>query len=55
MQVVSYVVSMVSQYIGRNLMNANLDNSNWADASVSSVYGPGGRGTPTAQNAAFTP
>ncbi|MDB4916251.1 MAG: Por secretion system C-terminal sorting protein [Gemmatimonadetes bacterium] len=37
------------------LDNSNMDGSNWVDASVSSVYGPGGRGTPKAQNAGFTP
>jgi hypothetical protein len=37
------------------LDNSNMDGSNWADASVTSVYGPGGRGTPKAQNAGFTP
>lgn len=46
--------------ISRELKNPELDNSdmdgaNWADASVSTVYGPGGRGTPGAQNAAYTP
>ena len=37
------------------LDNSNMDGSNWADASVSAVYGPGGRGTPKAQNSTFTP
>jgi hypothetical protein len=37
------------------LDNANMDGSNWGDASVTSVYGPGGRGTPKAQNSAYTP
>lgn len=37
------------------LDNANMDGSNWADALVTSVYGPGGRGTPRAQNSTFTP
>jgi hypothetical protein len=37
------------------LDNSNMDGSNWADASVTSVYGPGGRGTPKAQNSTFTP
>lgn len=37
------------------LDNANLDGSNWADALVTAVYGPGGRGTPRAQNSTFTP
>lgn len=37
------------------LDNANMDGSNWADASVVAVYGPGGRGTPKAQNSTYTP
>lgn len=37
------------------LDNANMDGSNWADASVTAVYGPGGRGTPGAQNSTYTP
>ncbi|HKP74458.1 MAG TPA: hypothetical protein VJT67_02895, partial [Longimicrobiaceae bacterium] len=37
------------------LDNSNMDGSNWDDASVTSVYGPGGRGTPKAQNSAYTP
>jgi len=37
------------------LDNSNMDGSNWADASVTAVYGPGGRGTPKAQNSTFTP
>jgi len=37
------------------LDNSNMDGSNWGDASVTSVYGPGGRGTPKAQNSDFTP
>lgn len=37
------------------LDNANMDGSNWGDASVTAVYGPGGRGTPGAQNSVFTP
>lgn len=37
------------------LDNTNMDGSNWADASVSTMYGRGGRGTPGAVNAAFTP
>ena len=47
--------------ISRELKNPALDNSNmddqtnWADAPVTSVYGPGGRGTPKAQNSTFTP
>jgi hypothetical protein len=37
------------------LDNSNMDGSNWADASVTSVYGTGGRGTPKAQNSTYTP
>jgi hypothetical protein len=37
------------------LDNSNMDGSNWGSASVTSVYGSGGRGTPKAQNSAFTP
>jgi hypothetical protein len=37
------------------LDNSNMDGSNWADASVTSVYGAGGRGTPKAQNSTYTP
>jgi hypothetical protein len=37
------------------LDNSNMDGSNWGDASVTSVYGPGGRGTPKAQNSDYTP
>jgi hypothetical protein len=37
------------------LPNLDLDGSNWADALVSAVYGPGGRGTPKAQNSTFVP
>jgi hypothetical protein len=37
------------------LDNSNMDGSNWGDASVTSVYGPGGRGTPRAQNSSYTP
>jgi hypothetical protein len=37
------------------LDNSNMDGSNWADALVTAVYGPGGRGTPRAQNSTFTP
>ncbi|HEX6576414.1 MAG TPA: lamin tail domain-containing protein [Gemmatimonadaceae bacterium] len=38
-----------------SLDNSNMDGSNWGDASVTSVYGSGGRGTPKAQNSSFTP
>jgi hypothetical protein len=37
------------------LDNSNMDGSNWGDALVTAVYGPGGRGTPKAQNSTFTP
>jgi hypothetical protein len=37
------------------LDNSNMDGSNWGDASVTSVYGTGGRGTPKAQNSVYTP
>jgi hypothetical protein len=37
------------------LDNSNMDDSNWGDASVTSVYGSGGRGTPKAQNSVYTP
>jgi hypothetical protein len=37
------------------LDNSNMDGSNWDDASVTSVYGTGGRGTPKAQNSTYTP
>ncbi len=37
------------------LDNVNMDGSNWANASVTSVYGPAGRGTPGAQNSTYTP
>lgn len=37
------------------LDNSNMDGSNWADALVTAVYGDGGRGTPKAQNSAYTP
>jgi hypothetical protein len=37
------------------LDNSDLDGSNWGDASVTAVYGPGGRGTPKAQNSTYTP
>jgi hypothetical protein len=37
------------------LDNSNMDGSNWADASVTAVYGSAGRGTPGAQNSGYTP
>jgi hypothetical protein len=43
------------ELINPSLDNANIDGSNWADASVGAVYGAGGRGTPKAQNSAFVP
>ncbi len=38
-----------------SLDNVNMDGSNWGDASVTSVYGTGGRGTPKMKNSAFVP
>ena len=43
------------ELINPALDNANMDGSNWADASVTAVYGAGGRGTPRAQNSTYTP
>jgi hypothetical protein len=43
------------ELINPALDNSNIDGGNWADASLSAVYGAGGRGTPTAQNSAFVP
>ncbi len=37
------------------LDNSNMDGGNWGDADVAAVYGPGGRGTPKAQNSVYTP
>jgi hypothetical protein len=37
------------------LDNSNMDGSNWADPLVTAVYGPGGRGTPKAENSTYTP
>jgi hypothetical protein len=37
------------------LDNSNMDGSNWASALATAVFGPGGRGTPGAQNSTFTP
>ena len=37
------------------LDNSNMDGSNWASALATTVYGPGGRGTPKAQNGNYTP
>ncbi|HEX9951745.1 MAG TPA: lamin tail domain-containing protein [Rubricoccaceae bacterium] len=33
----------------------NMDGANWADATVTAVYGPGGRGTPKAENSTAVP
>jgi hypothetical protein len=46
--------------VGRELKNpaldnSNVDGSNWDTPSVTAVYGPGGRGTPKAQNSTYTP
>ncbi len=38
-----------------DLDNHDMDGSNWEDASVVDVYGPGGRGTPGAPGTAFLP
>jgi hypothetical protein len=35
--------------------NSNMDGSNWGDADVSAVYGPGGRGTPGMLNSVSIP
>lgn len=43
------------ELINPALDNGNMDGSNWAVASVVSVYGPGGRGTPKAMNSTYTP
>lgn len=43
------------ELINPALDNSNMDGSNWADALVTAVYGPGGRGTPKAQNSTYTP
>ena len=37
------------------LDNTNIDGSNWGDADIEAVYGPGGRGTPGEQNSTYTP
>jgi len=37
------------------LDNSNMDGSNWGSALATAVFGPGGRGTPGAQNSVFTP
>ncbi len=37
-----------------SLDNLEIDGSNWGNASVTSVYGPGGRGTPKARNSNYT-
>lgn len=43
------------ELINPALDNSNMDGSNWGNASVTSVYGSGGRGTPDAQNSVFAP
>jgi hypothetical protein len=43
------------ELINPALDNTNMDGSNWADAVVTAVYGPGGRGTPKAQNSRYIP
>jgi hypothetical protein len=46
----------ISRELKNSLLdNSNMDGSNWASALATSVYGPGGRGTPKAQNSTFTP
>ncbi|HEX6041943.1 lamin tail domain-containing protein [Longimicrobium sp.] len=59
---VSYLNAAVSAQNGISrelknpaLDNANMDGSNWADASATAVYGAAGRGTPRAQNSAYVP
>jgi hypothetical protein len=37
-----------------SLGNDDMDGTNWADAATTAVFGPAGRGTPGAQNSAFT-
>ncbi len=48
----------ISRYlidIAPTVDNHNMDGSNWADALVTDVYGPGGRGTPGAQGPTVLP
>lgn len=59
---VKYVAAGISALngISRELINPAFDNldidgANWAHAAVSAVYGPGGRGTPKAQNSTYVP
>jgi len=59
---ISYASGLVSAQNGISrelknptLVNNNMDGSNWTDASVLSVYGPVGRGTPKAQNSGYVP
>ncbi|HEX6041944.1 lamin tail domain-containing protein [Longimicrobium sp.] len=59
---VSYLSAAISAQNGISrelknpaLDNANMDGSNWADASAMAVYGAAGRGTPRAQNSAYVP
>lgn len=52
---VSAVDGVSRELINPALDNSNMDGSNWAGASVTAVYGAGGRGTPKAQNSTFAP
>lgn len=46
----------ISRYLTDvTLDNHSIDGSNWADAAVTEVYGPGGRGTPGAQGSTTLP
>jgi Lamin Tail Domain len=51
----SAVDGVSRELINPALDNSNMDGSNWAGALATAVYGPGGRGTPKAQNSTFTP
>jgi len=59
---VRYTAASISAKDGvsRELTNPSLDNGDidgtaWADAAPTTVYGPGGRGTPGTRNASFVP
>lgn len=52
---ISAVNGVSRELLNPALDNSNMDGSNWGDALVTAVYGPGGRGTPKAQNSTFTP
>lgn len=59
---VRYVAPGTSALRGRSrelvnpaLDNANVDGSHWDEVEVADTYGPGGSGTPGAQNRAFYP